>query len=60
MNYRMKIEGIRKAYLRGEVPYDTAKEEVETLLVKMNEAGEKIAKKYGRKFTKFTFQYVFR
>lgn len=44
----------------GEITYEQAKNEVEALLVVMNIKGEKIAKKFGKKFNKLTFGYVFR
>lgn len=60
MNYRTKIEKIRFRYLKGEITLEQAKGEVEPMIVKMNEIGKKIAKEHGRRFTPFTFGYIFR
>lgn len=60
INYRAKIEAIRQTYLKGLINHDQAKDQVEALLPEMNEKGKVIAKKFGKRFTKLTFGYVFR
>lgn len=40
----------------GGLTYETAKKRVEPLLKELNKAGSYIAKKYGRKYRKITFQ----
>ncbi len=60
MNYRSKILKIRSEFLYGNITLDEAKAQVQPLLDEMNKKGEAIAKKYGRKFNKLTFGYVFR
>lgn len=60
MDYRAQIKKIRGSYLRGEISFEQAKGYTEPLLKEMNKKGEKIAKKFGRKFNKLTFGYIFR
>ncbi len=60
MEYREQIEQIRYSYLKGEITLEQAQEKVQPLLAEMNEKGAAIAKKFGKKFNKLTFQYVFR
>lgn len=38
------------------ISYEEAKRRVESILTKLNIAGERIAKKYGRKHRKITFE----
>lgn len=60
MDYRAKIQKIRSDYLRGKITLDDARQAVELLLVEMNKKGEKIAKKFGKKYYPLKFNYVFR
>ncbi len=60
MDYRGEILSIRSDYLRGKITLDEAKKLVEPLLVTMNEKGARIAKEFGKKYKKLTFNYVFR
>lgn len=60
MNDRAKIETIRGQYLGGKITLDQARSLVQPLLDDMNIRGAKIAKKFGRKYYKLTFNYVFR
>lgn len=60
MDYRVKIEQIRHSFNRGEISYEQAKAQVLPMLEEMNAKGAKIAKKFGKKFNKITFGYVFR
>lgn len=60
MDYRTKIEKIRMAYLKGEITLEQAESYVLPMLVEMNQKGAKIAKKFGKKYIKLTFNYVFR
>lgn len=60
MEYREKIQKIKSLYLKGEISFDQAKAQVLPLLEEMNTKGASIAKKFGKKFTKLTFGYVFR
>jgi hypothetical protein len=60
MDYREKILQIRQEFLKGNITFDEAKIQVMPLLAEMNEKGEKIAKKFGKKYKKLTFGYVFR
>ena len=60
MDYRKQIEKIRQDYLRARISHETAKERVNILLVEMNKKGEAVAKKFGKRFNKLTFGYVFR
>ena len=54
------ILDIRQQFLRGELTFSRAKDKVLALLEEMNAKGEKIAKKFGRKYKKITFTTVFR
>lgn len=60
MEYRTQIQKIRGAYQRGEITLEQAQSYVEPLLKEMNRKGEVIAKKFGKKYKKLTFSYVFR
>lgn len=60
LNYREQIEKIRAAYLNGRITLEEAQSYVEPMLKEMNIKGAKVAKKFGRKYKKLTFSYVFR
>ena len=60
MEYREQILKIRSEYLRGRINLAEARSMVEPLLDEMNRKGEAIAKKFGKKFHKLSFAYVFR
>ncbi len=57
---REKINKIKGQYLRGELTLDQAKSLVDPILKKVNDQGMKSAKKYGVRWSKLTFSYVFR
>ncbi len=59
-NHRPFILEVRRAFLRGDITLDEAKERLRPVLEDMNKRGEKIAKEFGKKFRKFTFGYIFR
>jgi polyhydroxyalkanoate synthesis regulator phasin len=60
MEYRTKILAIRQEFLKGHLTHEQAKAQVQPLLAEMNIKGEKIAKKFGKKYRALTFGYVFR
>ena len=60
MDYREQIQAIKGEYIRNEITYEIAKERVNILLVEMNKKGSDIAKKFGKRYKKLTFGYVFR
>ena len=60
VEYRQKILEIRSDFLRGKITYEQAKAKVLPFLEEMNIKGAKIAKKFGKKYKKLTFGYVFR
>lgn len=60
MEYRAQIEKIRAAFLRGELTLEEAESYVQPILDEMNVKGAKVAKKFGKKYKKLTFSYVFR
>lgn len=61
MENRAKIENIRGQYLQGHITYEEAKTLVEDILLDINNKGQKIAKKFGKKnYKPLTFAYVFR
>lgn len=51
-----EARAIRLATEQGAINYDEAKERVKATLEKVNVVGERIAKKYGRKHRKITFE----
>jgi uncharacterized protein YuzE len=60
MENRIKIGQIRGMYLKGSITLEKAEELVGDLLVDINKKGEAVAKEYGKKYKKLTFNYVFR
>ena len=60
MDNRAKINQIRARYQHSEITLDEAKSLVQPLLDEMNKKGKIIAKKFGKKFSDLTFNYVFR
>lgn len=60
IDYRSQILHIRSSYLRGDITLEQAREVVGPLLEEMNNKGAEIAKKFGKKYKKLTFGYVFR
>lgn len=58
--YRNKINEIRSKMLSGVLSYDEAKAEAQPIIDEMNELGRKIAAKYGKKHTNFTFATLMR
>lgn len=57
---RNKIQEIRTKLACGYIDYDQAKKEAEPLIAEMNKLGEEVAKKFGKKFHKFTFVTLMR
>ena len=53
-DYRQFFFDLRGKYLAGIISYDEAKELAKPILEEMNIKGKEIAKKYGKKFIKFT------
>lgn len=51
-----EARAIRLSTEQGAINYDEAKERVKATLEKVNVVGERIAKKYGRKYRKITFE----
>lgn len=60
MNYRKEILRIRSRFLKGEISYDEAFEQVAPLLAEMNQKAALIAKEHNQKFKPLTFGYIFR
>ena len=58
--YRNQIQNIRSKMLSGVLTYDEAKAEAQPIIDEMNELGRKIAAKYGKKHTNFTFASLMR
>lgn len=58
--YRNKINEIRSQMLSGVLTYDEAKAVAQPIIDEMNELGRKIAAKYGKKHTNFTFATLMR
>lgn len=59
-DYRNAIEHIRFKMIKGLITYDEAKAEAQPIIDEMNKKGLEVAKKYGRRFTKFTFSTLMR
>lgn len=59
-NYREQIQEIRFKFLRAEITYEEAQTLVKPILEQINIKGAEVSKKYGGKFRKLTFGYVFR
>lgn len=57
---KYNISKIKSKLDFNQISYEDAKTETEQLIVKLNKEGEKIAKKHGVKFNKFTFQGLMR
>ena len=57
---RNKIQDIKTRLNCGYVDYDTAKKEAQPLIDEMNRLGEEVAKRFGKKFNKFTFVNLMR
>ena len=60
INNRRALNHIRNALALGWITYNEAQEMAEPFLKNINEKGEEIAKKYGRKYNKITFIEVMR
>lgn len=54
-NYRNKIQTIRLEMLHGIISYNEAKIKAKPIIDEMNKKGFEIAKKHGKRFTRFTF-----
>ena len=59
-DYRTLIENTRHSFNRGEITHDQAKAICKPLINEMNEKAKVIAKQFGKRFTPFTFGYLFR
>lgn len=57
---RNKIQDIKTRLNCGYIDYDQAQKEAQPFIDKMNELGEQVAKKFGKKFSKFTFVSLMR
>lgn len=57
---RNKIQDIKSRLNCGLISYDKAKEEAEPYINEMNRLGEEVAKKFKKKFYKFTFSGLMR
>ena len=57
---RNKIQDIRTKLACGYIDYDQAKKEAQPLINEMNRLGMEVAKKFGKKFHKFTFVTLMR
>lgn len=59
-DFHDKIETIRIKMLRGVLSYEDAKAAAQPIIDEMNEIGRKIAAKYGKRHTNFTFANLMR
>ena len=57
---RRRIQDIKTRLNCGYLDYDKAKQEAEPYISEMNRLGELVAKKFGKKFNKFTFVSLMR
>ena len=60
MEYREKIEALRHRMNRGEITYEQAQTLASPIIAKINAKAAKIAYKFGKKPTVFTFRYLMR
>ena len=60
MENRAIIETIRGQYQNGQITLDQAKSLIQPILDEANKKGAVVAKRFGRRFYKLTFNYVFR
>ncbi len=59
-NNRMAIQDIRSRLLFGRINYEQAKEEARPIVARINDKGQQIAKKYGRRFHPIRFEGLMR
>lgn len=59
MNLREKVNEIKFEMLNG-LTYEEAEEKMKPFLEKANQRGLEIAKEYGQKYKKLTFNYIMR
>lgn len=59
MNFQARLDIVRMKMQQG-LPYQDAKILAQPIIDEMNREGEKIAKKYKRKFHKFSFVALMR
>lgn len=60
-NYlRNKIQDIKTRLACGYIDYEQAKKEATPFIDEMNRLGAEVAKKFGKKFSKFTFVSLMR
>lgn len=57
---RNKIQDIKTRLACGYIDYDQAKKEATPFIDEMNRLGEEVAKRFGKKFVKFTFVNLMR
>lgn len=60
MTARENLYRIKMLLVTGNITYEQAKEEAKPFIDELNEKGQEIAKKYGRKFVKTTFSQQMR
>lgn len=59
-DYRAKISDIRALMLQGKITVHEARAMAQPFIDEMNKSGEKVAKRFDRKFKPFTFAYLMR
>lgn len=57
---RKAVSDIKMALAVGEISYNEAKQKIMPVLERINGRGEKIAKKYGKKYHPVTFSEIIR
>lgn len=57
---RNKIQDIKTKLACGYIDYEQAKKEAQPFIDEMNNKGMEIAKRFGKKFSKFTFVSLMR
>lgn len=57
---RNRIQDIKTKLACGYIDYNQAKKEAEPFIAEMNRLGEEVAKRFGKKFSKFTFVSLMR
>ena len=57
---KKEVAEINEKFNSGEITFDEAMKELTKVAARINEAGRRIAKKYGRKFSPFTAHHLIR
>ena len=60
INLREEAKKVKQRMYSGILTYDQAQKELQPFIDIANENGRRIAKKYGKRFTKIEFGYVIR